>query len=345
MLYAKTIDVSELRFRPHPAAAVEASGRRVQQWVKDRGLTGSEEAFAWYCMWDTARFVGNSYPHADPGRGMDLVGKLMAVTILLDDQIDESASVGRCVNAITPFLEIVRTGGETVPRANQPLHQAFAEVLREARACASDAWWRRAARNWEMGLIAVAHETLNREVRRKPAPRDVYLDIRRSSGFMGPFLDILEPAASFEPSALAYYSPQLMLMRRITTDLGNFINDVFSLEKELARGQYDNLVLVLCEEEGITVQEAIPKALDTIHARLCRFVELRSELPAVCSHLGLTSSDTESSIRYADALEMWVAGFEPWQRTSARYTQALDQRPQHEAWARENLLGAVEPSV
>ncbi|MGA4837679.1 terpene synthase family protein [Streptomyces sp. G45] len=342
MHHTKPIDLGSFRFRPRPERQVRASGRRVREWVRARGLTGSPESYDWFCLWDTAHLVGNCYPHAVPGPGMDLAGRMTAVTILLDDQIDESASVGACVEAIAPFLDIVRTGGEEVPRASRPLHHAFAEVLRDSRARASDIWWRRAAGNWEASLISVAHETLNRTLREGPAPYDVFLETRHGSGYMGPFLDILEPAASLEAPALAYYSPQLLLMRRIVEDLGSFVNDVFSAEKETVRGQYDNLVLVLRERGNTTLEEATRQALEIIRERVRRFLALRAELPTVCARLGLSPAETRRGLRYADALEMWVAGLEPWHRTSPRYTQALARRPKDVAWAHEDLLGGRE---
>ena len=329
-----------LRLNTHCDADIDTSRQRVEKWVKDRGLTSSEESFSWYCAWDTARFVGNSYPHATPEYGMDLVGKLMAVAILLDDQVDSSSSAAECASHIAPFLQIVHAGGEVaISPADRPLHYAFAEVIRESRTHASGAWWQRAAQNWEISLIAVTHEVVNRNLRGAPAPHDVYLDIRRGSGFMGPFLDILESAAAFESPALAYYSPHIMLMRRITVDLGNFINDIFSLDKEIAYGQYDNLVLVLREEGDVTLGEATQTALNIVHARAHRFLELRAELPDVCTHLGLTESERERTLRYADALEMWVAGYEPWHRTSLRYRQSLVRRPVTGPWACDDLLG------
>jgi hypothetical protein len=150
---------------------------------------------------------------------------------------------------------------------------------------------------------------------------------------MEPFLDFIEPAAAFEPPPLAYYSPHIMLMRSITVDLGNFINDVFSLEKEIARGQYDNLVPVLQKEKGITLEEAVEAVRDIILALAHRLLELRAELTHVCTHLDLTETETETTLRYADALEMWLGGYEPWHRNSLRYSQAMTQRPVSGPWA------------
>jgi len=105
------------------------------------------------------------------------------------------------------------------------------------------------------------------------------------------------------------------------------------------RLRYDNLVLVLCAEGDVTLGEATQTVLNIIQTRTHRFLELRAELPDVCTHLGLTESERERTLRYADALEMWVAGYERWHRTSLRYRQALVRRPATGPWAYDNLLG------
>jgi Terpene synthase family 2, C-terminal metal binding len=192
-------------------------------------------------------------------------------------------------------------------------------VIRESVRRGTDEWWSRAKVNWINALIAIVHETANREFRGKPAPYDIFLEIRRQSGYMEPFLDIIEPASGIEVSSAAHCSPQLSLMRRIVADLGNFINDVYSISKEIESGQYGNLVFVLQSERKLTIDAAIRAAFSIIKRRAERFLQIRSELPAVYETLSFTSADRESTQVYADALEMWVAGFASWQTKSPRY--------------------------
>ncbi|WP_063043762.1 terpene synthase family protein [Nocardia pseudovaccinii] len=335
-----------LRSRRHTDDDATASRIRVQQWVLERGLVVSPEAFAWFAAWGIHDFVASSYPDATPGEGMDLVGRFMAVAILLDDQLDELGSPADCARQVRPFLDIVDGGGERIPAAaTLPLHTAFAEMIRDCRARASVAWWQRAAQAWQASLLAIVHEITDRELRGGPAPRDIHLTIRHASGFMVPFLDVLEPAAGpeFELIDLAYYSPHLRLMRDLVVDLGNFVNDVYSLPKELARGQTSNMVMVVRAETGQSVPVARRDVLDLIAARVRRFRQLHSELPQVCTALELSAPDRERTLRYGAALEYWLGGYEPWHRRSARYLNALAQRPAPGPWAYEDLLTGPVP--
>jgi hypothetical protein len=95
---------------------------------------------------------------------------------------------------------------------------------------------------------------------------------------------------------------------------------------------------VLAAERGETVAEATENVLGIIASRTRRFRQLRAELPGVCTQLALSEPEQEDTLRYADALEMWAGGYEPWHRSSPRYREALSQRPPEVAWAYEKLL-------
>ncbi|MGW5383920.1 terpene synthase family protein [Nocardia sp. NPDC003963] len=315
-----------MRSTPHTRSEISASRDRVQQWVLDRNLAPTPDSFAWYQMWNTAGFVGASYPDASTA-GMDLVGRFMAVSIMLDDALDELESASDCAQRVRPFLDIVRAAGVVAGPNVQPLHRAFGEVIRECRSRASVSWWRRTAQHWEASLIAIVHEVADRGMRGGPAPRDIHMSIRRDGGWMHPFLDIIEPAAGFELPELAFRSPQITVMRECIVQIGNLINDLHSLPKEIARGQHSNLILVIDAETGGPIGRSQRTVLDIITSHARRFHDLRTELPAVCDCLGFSASDRASTLRYADALELWAGGYEPWHRTSPRYRHALIARP------------------
>ncbi|MEU6559265.1 terpene synthase family protein [Nocardia nova] len=329
-----------LPFRCHRHADAEASRLRVLRWVRDRGLFASDEAFDWFAAWHTSEFVANAYPRATPGEGMDLVGRFMAVTIVLDDELDELRSPTTCVHHIRPYLDIVACGGEHLPAAaDRPLHAAVAEVIRDCRARADDRWWARAATAWQASLFAIANEVTDRRMRRGPAPRDIHLAIRRAGGFMIPFLDVVEPAAGggIEPAAVAYHSAHLIRMRHLVVDLGDQINDLYSLPKELARGQTNNLVMVVSAETGQPIPTAARTVAGLVEAHARRLRDLRGELPQLCDALELSVADRDRTLGYGDALLHWVAGYQRWHRASPRYRDALIQRPPAGPWAYADL--------
>ncbi|WP_275462305.1 terpene synthase family protein [Streptomyces noursei] len=286
------------------------------------------------------KLVGYCYPHAR-GEGLDLCNKLMTFAVLVDDQIDGNsrADSRSCSLAVQPFLDTLHANGQPPARSN-PLCQVFGEILRESRAATSPAWWARAAADWEYYFHSVVHERNDPILRGSaPGPVDVYLEIRRGTGVMGPMLDILEPGAGFEAPPLMFHSPQLRLMRRLVVDMVDFLNDVFSLEKEIARGEHSNIVLVLQAARNLSLVKAEAAARSLIQQHARRFLDLKEELSEACLTMSLEEPQRGATLQYADALEMWVAGFEPWQRQSPRYLDALSERPPDGPWARDDLLG------
>lgn len=79
---------------------------------------------------------------------------------------------------------------------------------------------------------------------------DAYLAQRRKSGIVYPMIGMTEAAYGFEVSRRAYGTHPLPRMIEGAVDVVNSTNDVYSLEKEVSRGDVHNLVLVLERERG-----------------------------------------------------------------------------------------------
>lgn len=88
----------------------------------------------------------------------------------------------------------------------------------------------RTAHEWEYCFAAQAHEATGR-LRGTPGDMETYLQVRHG---------IADTALTVP----AFHSPPLRIMRDIAGDVPMMCNDVNSLEKEEARGDMDNLVLV-----------------------------------------------------------------------------------------------------
>ncbi|MFD9392243.1 terpene synthase family protein [Streptomyces sp. NPDC060000] len=69
-----------------------------------------------------------------------------------------------------------------------------------------------------------------------------------------------ERAADITVPAAAFPAPRLRVMRQTAIDVTLMCNDVYSLEKEEARGDMDNLVLVLEHSRHLTRAEAVTAA-------------------------------------------------------------------------------------
>ncbi|MDF5758117.1 hypothetical protein [Spongiactinospora sp. TRM90649] len=301
----------------------QAAGERNLAWLAERRLL-SEATLALYTLFQSERLVGYAFPGATD-RGLDLANRIVSVCTLLDDQFDGPA--GRDPVAAREIAEgfavLLEPGAGVGGPSASPLRAAFSEVWRDSCAGKSPAWRARAAESWRRYFASLVHESANRR-RGGYLPLDCYLEQRLVTGAMQQFTDACEVAGEFEVPPVAFNIPHLRIMRGLTADFVNLANDLASLEKEIAAGETDNLVLVIGNECECSLDDAIARAYRFVEGRVTRFVQLRAELADVCAALALTSRETETVGRYAAALAAWISGYERWQRETNRYRRAGD---------------------
>jgi hypothetical protein len=99
----------------------------------------------------------------------------------------------------------------------------------------------------------------------------------------------------------------------MANNIGAWSNDLFTLEKELRHGEPHNLVLVLRQEFGLSLQAAVDAAAKMHDDEVRAFVKLASNLPS----FGLT---TDAALkRYVAALGAAIRGHFDWAKVTARY--------------------------
>lgn len=315
----------------------QAGAERNLAWLAEHRLLSPRSARL-YDLFQSERLVGYVFPYATE-RGLDLANRIVSVCTLLDDQFDGPA--GRDPHAARRISEsFIALLYEPAACSAAPLHRAFAEVWRDSCAGRSAAWRARAAESWHRYLCSLVHEAGNRR-RAAALPLDCYLEQRLVTGAMQQFTDACEVAGEFEVPSIAFHLPHLRCLRTLTADFVSLANDLASLEKELAAGETDNLVVVLSEERGSSPEEALAQAYRLVAQKVTRFVQLRRELPQICDGLALPPEEREAVERYADALAFWISGYERWQRETGRYRQAeLVSAATGAGYRLENLLEA-----
>ncbi|MEV0036795.1 terpene synthase family protein [Streptomyces sp. NPDC050804] len=303
-------------------------------WLRGHGFFASAAADDWYRSWDLEGLVGGVYPYADD-TGLDRCNKATTFMTVFDDQFEGQPGDTSTAAAVTvrSYLDVI--DGRPVAGPVSPLKAMFAEIWQDWSTAAMSAEWHARARdNWVYCLTAMAHERASLRTGEPLAP-DQYLELRRGTSYMPLFLDLIELAGGTECPRVIKHAPPVRIMRLITMDIVNFMNDVLSLHKEMARGDNDNIVLTTRYERRCSLAEAISLTCEEIAAKARRFTELRAGLPGLCAGLGLSGEETSAAVHYAYALERWIGGYEPWQRRSPRYQDAFAQRPPRERWAFE----------
>ncbi|MFG2752390.1 terpene synthase family protein [Streptomyces xanthophaeus] len=313
---------------PFPIALspdLEGARRRNLAWVAGTGLVGEGRSMEWYASWDTPLLAAYGFPYAH-GPALDLCADAMAFFFVFDDQFDGplGQDPARAAAVCRQLIDIVHG---VVPAAGaDACTVAFADLWARSRDGAHPGWVARTAHEWEYYFATQAHEAIGR-LRGTPADVETYLQVRRGIAGTDLPLSLGERAAGVTIHPAALHSPQLRIMRQAAIDVTFMCNDVYSLEKEEARGDMDNLVLVLEHTRPCTRDEAISAARREVDGRVTRFQELALQVPAMCLQLGLTGPERTAVATYVEAMETWMSGYHAWQTRTRRYTSALQIIP------------------
>ncbi|MGK3960900.1 hypothetical protein WMF38_48595 [Sorangium sp. So ce118] len=300
---------------PDAAAARE----RNHVWARAHGLVGSELAAQRYLSNDIAGLMARWIPGA-VGPDLDLTIDGVIVATLLDDQIDSDlADQPEEVAKICQAMVSVMRPDAAAPRsASKPLINAFADVWGRLTQGRTAAFCARTARHWQWYLDAYVDEAKNRNRGIMPT-RAEHFELRRRSGFVYAMMDMTERAYNFETPERAWHTRQIQTMLTITADVVDTLNDIHSLEKEEARGDLHNFVLVVQHERRCSRAEAIAETRDGIHEWIANFIKLTEEIPELCVSLDLTEPERDNVRQLVTGMKTAMRGYFDWSCKTDRY--------------------------
>lgn len=107
--------------------------------------------------------------------------------------------------------------------------------------------------------------------------------------------------------------PLVQELERIANNHISWVNDIYSVDREIAHGQTANLVVLLMKSEGLAPRAALDRAIEICNAEMAAFVALESHLDA----LGSAQADA-----YASVMSIWIRGSLDWHAESDRYRRS-----------------------
>ncbi|MEV4560808.1 hypothetical protein AB0K51_27955 [Kitasatospora sp. NPDC049285] len=308
-------------FPPAPPRADELVDRlnaRSLAWATAHGLLTGADARARYDAWDIAALSYYLFPSADE-EGLQLYTDLLGYWFLLDDQFDgplgadpaRAAAVGEELIALLHL-----PAGAPVP--DFPLARAFGELWPRLRHGMSPSWCGRMTHLWERFYASMAHEAVFR-VERRPPTLDDFVELRRESGAMEMVVEMIDRIRGVELPASVRFSPLLQRLRGIAMDVPVWLNDVYTLEREEARGDTANLVLVIEHQLACDRVRALDTAGGMITGALEDYAELSDQIPELAGLLGgVAALDEYVSVHLRTIMD----GYYHWERRTIRYQRA-----------------------
>jgi hypothetical protein len=306
-------------------------------WVRRSNLVRSAPAGRHFDSITVGRLAARVYAGADTDRRSALADWLSWL-FLFDDQVDEGEA-GKRPERLAALLDSMLhpTHGES-DACDNPLAIALRELWSRIQPQMPAAWCRRFTTHLAEYFQGCHWEAANRVARRVPSPV-VFPAMRRAAGAVIPSLDLIEFAGGYVLPPQVSFHPLYLDLLHAAGDVICWTDDLFTVDKELARGDVHNLVIVLLRHERCSLDRASKRVQGLLEQRLDAFLDAQQQLTASMRSLDITHAEKAQVRRWLGGLRAWMRGHLDWGLETARYheveiTTAPDAAPTY----LENLL-------
>ncbi|MFD8998631.1 terpene synthase family protein [Streptomyces abikoensis] len=302
---------------PHHEYAEKAA----VQWAHEYGLDRTPAAVQRLTDMQCGMFSALWCPRLDR-EGAVILAKWIIWLFLWDDIFDDGP-LGRDPIAFRAALvqvdrALTEPPGPPDDSFTLPLARALADIWRELHARAPESVRRRFPVSVRIYLRAMSDETRNRAAEAIP-DLNSYLRLRRVNGATRCSIDMLEGLQGVDvPDSLRHglYGE----LRAFASELWLWSNDTFTVRKDLLYRNPHNLVLVLREARGLSLQDAAHQAAHMVEQRMRDFVRVAERLQELVDlpedpH----SRAKEPVLRGVRMLKEGTSGYFRWQETTLRY--------------------------
>jgi len=238
----------------------------------------------------------------------------------------------------TDLTEAVRATLESTPPigplAGTPLISALADLCHRFDARASPTWKRRFARHL-MGVMTGGLRDIQLRAGGTPPTLADYIPARRDASAVLTCFDVIEICAQAELPDQAYHSPAVQEIILAGADLFSWINDLHSVDKEIACGIVSNLILVLQHERRLNREQAFIAARKLIDNRVDDLLTAERRLPELIDTGQLDAATQAAVYRYVAGIRDCIAGSNQWHayRTGRYHRPPPSAMPEHDGRA------------
>ncbi|XXX76528.1 terpene cyclase [Sorangium sp. So ce134] len=300
---------------PFPASLhvdADVVERRTLQWVRRMRLASDERSLARIKAANVAYLAAWVFPSASL-QTLQLASDFTAVLFLLDDAYDEG-TLSADPEAVAKLNEryLGELFGYIEADTDDPLTRGLIDIRDRIRRDHPHFLLNRWLSHFQYYFEANLWEANNRKERRVPENGE-YIMMRRYSGAVYPYCDLLELLLEQPLPLEVVQHPLLQSVREICNDILCWTNDYFSLEKELRSGEVHNLIVVLRNNHGLTLEQAVARLKRMHDERIAEYQHVKGEILSSWSAGGIR--------QYLDATDAMIAGHQRWALAALRYTE------------------------
>lgn len=330
-------------FPPRVSPYADEAEGEVRSYLRGSGLLRSQAAREYYDSSRLGYLTAQIYPDALRSRLL-LLARWFGVWTIFDDQLeklpDERPAAGVDLVA-EAMMSLLRSGILRAGFDESPFFRAFAEAWAGIAARSSRAWQQRFLVHTRQYLAGCRQEADNRRSATVP-DLPSYIRLRRRFGGIRMAMDLSEFSRGYALSSHVHGYPAVQEMLDVLGDITLWGNDVFSFRVDEEEGNVSNLLLVLCEQQGCSVDEAGRIVLGMLDERLQRLHAVEHDIRSWCAAIGIDHRSRADIECFIEGVHTWISGNIAWSMENARYRTA---KPRVGDGQPNFLLALVPPEI
>jgi hypothetical protein len=318
-------------FPPAINPLVEEVHKHSLEWVKRTGLIQKEVALQRFAAARFAWIAARAHPEATLD-DLNLAADWQVWLFMFDDQFDDGA-IGKEPERMSPILNdlLAMVMQPPLVAPERPVANALYDFWKRACSCTSRFWQARFTSHLADYFASYSWEALNRQANTIPSVK-TYITNRRNSGSLATVFDLIDITQHVELPPHVYGSPEVQTLLRTASNVVCWVNDLFSFPKERARGELNNLVLVVQNAHCCSLPEAVKRVNDMITEEVRLFIETERNLPSYSPEID------EGLQRYLVDVRAWMRGNLDWSQETPRYSQVEYTDPGQSVSYLESIL-------
>jgi 5-epi-alpha-selinene synthase len=254
--------------------------------------------------WLAARAFPTTTPH-----WLQWVADWLVLFCTLDDQVEKQGHANDVEAYLQDLLSLFRAGIANMPK--HPVASAMMNLRQRLLELAPPGHFARFADPLEELFEGFVTEARNRERARIPDVAS-YLRLREVTVGVKTVFELADLLDGFNLPNETRAHPALRLLATRASNIVGCANDLFTYEKEILSGEIHNLVVVLMNEHGLTISEAVEQAVKLHDNEVRSFVQEAEQLPSFHP----IDADVRS---YVEMLQRWIRGHLDWAYENGRY--------------------------
>ncbi|MBK7824097.1 hypothetical protein [Nannocystis sp.] len=311
-LAARRVAIPDLYCPFDPAVHPEAAQVHAESvaWALAMGLAPDEKQVKALHRAKVGWLVGRAFPIADHMVALQIAADWTTLFCLIDNHIESIRGPALSHVYLKGLLNVFREGA--APLIVDPFSQAFRDLRERMLLVKVPAWIERFGEQLERLFRTFVDEAKYRQLEAVPELVK-YRKMREVSVglYFGFRLGELTDRISL-PHHVREHSVVRSLESKASYIVG-LANDIYTIEKEMAKGEVNNMVLVLMHEENLNFEQALARAVELHDAETREYSALTLRLPSFSKEID------DDLRRYVDVLSSMISGHRSWATETTRY--------------------------